>query len=159
VSQQYSAQELLKISVSVENNGKKLYEKLENKTGDAKLKALWKYLKDQESEHAAKFQGMLDAIGDSAVKGVDEREYEAYFSAIASLYVFSQSVIKKAIDGDFKTDREAVEFAIGIEKDSILTYSALREYLRLDKQGGLEKIIREEQKHLIDLLAVKQRVK
>ncbi|HIE35700.1 MAG TPA: rubrerythrin family protein, partial [Candidatus Omnitrophica bacterium] len=46
-----SPQEILKIAIEVEENGKKLYETLEGKAKDEEVKKVWKFLKEQEEEH------------------------------------------------------------------------------------------------------------
>jgi len=48
----------LKAEVNVEENGEKLYSALEAKAKDEKVKAVWKHLKDEESEHRKKCNGL-----------------------------------------------------------------------------------------------------
>jgi rubrerythrin len=56
----------------------------------------------------------------------------------------------------FNSDLEAVEFGIYIEKDSILVYSAFKEYIITAKQHILEKVINEERNHLVRLVNLKE---
>jgi len=155
----FNPQEIVKIAINIEENGKKLYEALEGKAKDKKLKLMWKYLKDQEEIHRQIFQKMLDNIGEYIVHEFSPGEYEAYLRAIATEYIFTQEIISGKVRKGFCSDLEAVEFGIFVEKESILTYSALREYMLTGKQAVLDKVIDEERKHLIDLIVLKDFLK
>ncbi|MDD5584035.1 MAG: ferritin family protein [Candidatus Omnitrophica bacterium] len=155
----FSPQEILRIATKVEENGKVLYGNLEKKTNDKALQQTWKYLKEQEELHRATFQKMLDNIGDYVVNEFSPGEYNAYVTAIASEYVFTQGLITEKIKKGFSGDLEAVEFGIYIEKESIITYSALRDYIMTEKQAVLDNVIAEERKHLVNLTSIKSTLK
>ena len=151
--------EIVKIAINIEENGKKLYQSLERKAKDRKLKLMCKYLKDQEEIHRQIFQEMLDNIGEYIVHEFSPGEHEAYLRAIATEYIFTQEAINGKIKKGFGSDLEAVKFGIFVEKESILTYSALRECMLAGKQEVLDKVIDEERKHLIDLIVLKDFLK
>jgi len=154
-----SPQEILKIAVEIEENGKNLYGKLENKAKDEKLKKMWKYLKEQEEVHRRTFQKMLDETGDYIVFESVSGEYEAYLRALASEYIITKELTEKKAKEGFGSDLEAVDFGIYVEKESILTYSALKKYVVAEKQSVLDKVIDEEQKHLVELVALRDFLK
>ncbi len=156
---EFSPQEILKIAVEIESNGQTLYGNLEKKAGNDRLRAVWKYLKEQEILHHKTFQVMLDSLGEYIVNEFSPGEYKAYLKAVASEYVFTQRLIEAKVKEGFKTDLEAVEFGIFVEKESILTYSALRPYMILAKQATLDGIINEEKQHLVDLVEIKAALK
>jgi len=151
----FNPQEIVKIAINIEENGKKLYEALEGKAKDKKLKLMWKYLKEQEESHRKIFQEMLDNIEEHIVHEFSPGEYEAYLRAIATEYVFTQEIVDGKVKEGFRSDLEAVEFGIFVEKESILTYSALREYMLAGKGSILDKVIDQERKHLVDLIDLK----
>ena len=152
----FSPQEILKIAIKVEENGKKLYGILEEKAKDGKIKSVWRYLKEQEDVHRKVFQEMLDNVGDYIVYEFNPGEYEAYVKAIAASYIFTTRLVERKIKDGFGSDREAIDFGIHIEKESILTYTALREYVQTAKQAVLDKVIKEEKSHLVKLAALKE---
>ncbi|MFH1768476.1 MAG: ferritin family protein [Candidatus Omnitrophota bacterium] len=154
----FNPQEILKVAINVEKNGKKLYESLEGKAKDSKVGSMWKHLKEQEEAHCKVFEGMLDTIGDYIVDEFNPGEYDAYLRAIASEYVFTQDLIEKKTKEGFITDLAAVDFGINIEKTSIITYSALREYVLTVNQAVLDKVIAEERKHLVKLVELKRQI-
>ena len=155
----FNPQEIVKIAINIEENGKKLYGALEGKAKDGKLKLMCKYLKEQEEIHRQIFQEMLNNIGEYIVHEFSPGEYEAYLRAIATEYIFTQEIISGKVKEGFRSDLEAVEFGIFVEKESILTYSALREYMLTDKGVVLDRGIGEEKKHLIDLIVLKDSFK
>ncbi len=155
----FSPQEILRIAVKVEERGKKLYETLEKKTAAGKLNDLWKYLKEQEEIHRKTFQGMLDKVGDYIVPELTPGEYGAYIRAIGSSYIFTEELIEKKLKENFASDLEAIDFGLHIEKESILTYSALRQYLMADKWPVLDKVIAEEKEHLVRLMVLRGEIK
>jgi len=65
---------------------------------------------------------MLEKAGDYIVYESNPGEYGAYLRAISSQYIFTQEVIEKKTKEPFASDAEAINFAIGMEKDpSLLT--------------------------------------
>lgn len=155
----FSPQEILRIAIKVEENGNKLYAALETKAKEKKLKDTWGFLKEQEEVHRKTFQEMLDKTGDYIVDEFNPGEYAAYIRAIASEYIFTPQLIADKIDEGFEGDKEAIDFGIKIEKESILTYSALREYIFTEKQPIVEKVIDEEKNHLVKLTLLKDQMK
>ncbi|MCK9573395.1 MAG: ferritin family protein [Candidatus Omnitrophica bacterium] len=155
----YSPQEILRIAIKIEENGKKLYEALEKKTDNAAMREVWGYLKDQEEVHRKTFQVILDNVGDYIVYEFSPGEYDAYIKAIAAGYIFIQELIEKKTKEGFKSDLEAIDFGIYIEKESILTYSALRGYILTEKHPVLDKVIDEEKNHLVKLTLLKDKIK
>lgn len=155
----FNPQEIVKIAINIEESGQELYQSLESKAKDRKLKLMWKYLKEQEEAHRQIFQEMLDNVGEYIVHEFSPGEYEAYLRAIATEYIFTQMIIKGKIKKGFRSDMEAVKFGIFVEKESILAYSALREYILPGKQAVLDKVINEERKHLIDFVVLKDSLK
>ncbi|MBN3040738.1 MAG: ferritin family protein [Candidatus Omnitrophica bacterium] len=155
----FNPQEIVKIAIEVENNGEKLYEALENKAADQKVRAVWKYLKEQETAHSKTFKDMLDKTGEYIVQEFNPGEYQAYLRAIADEYIITSDLAKKKASQGFKTDLEAIEFAIHIEKESIITYMALKDYVILSKHPVLDRIIAEEKNHLADLVELKNAIK
>ena len=55
----FNPQEIVNIAINIEENGKKLYEILETKAKNKKVKAVCRYLKEQEEVHLKFFQEML----------------------------------------------------------------------------------------------------
>jgi rubrerythrin len=152
----FSPQEILKVAIEIEINGRRLYDALEKKSKDEKVRGVWRYLKEQEEEHRKTFQEMLDNVGDYIVYEFSAGQYQAYIKAIAASYVFTTKLIQRRMLEGFSYDIEAIDCAIQIEKESILTYTALKDYVQSAKQQVLNKVIDEEKKHLVTLNGLKE---
>ncbi|UCD15367.1 MAG: ferritin family protein [Candidatus Omnitrophota bacterium] len=151
----FSPQEILNIAVKVEEAGEKFYEMMERKAKDEKLKAMWKYLKEQEQEHRKIFKAMYEDVASYVVYEYSSGQYDSYLNSIACEYIFTQELIAQKLKEKFDSSVGAIEFGIYIEKGSILTYSALKKYIVEDKQGVIDKVISEEEKHLTSLVEMK----
>lgn len=156
MEQMFSPAEIIRIAVNVEKSGQKLFSLLEQKTADDQVKNIWRYLKDQEETHRQIFQQMLDETEEHVVEDYSPGEYSAYLRAIASEYIVTRDLIEKKITESFARDIDAVNFGIFIEKESILTYGALRDYVKPQKQKQIDNVIAEEKKHLVNLCSIKK---
>jgi len=158
MDKKFSPEEILRIAVNIETKGEALYAAFEKQTKRKELMVIWRYLKEQEESHRKTFQDMLDHAEDFVMDDFSPGEYDAYLRAIASEYVFTQETFEKKNKDGFLSDLDAVIFAISIEKDSILTYEALKTCMMRDRQNILDRIIDEERKHLVDLSAMRIKI-
>jgi rubrerythrin len=156
---QFHPQEILKISIEVEERGARLYSKLAEKTANPAVEKVWNYLKDQEKEHKKIFSDILAKAGDYMVYEFNPGEYQNYIRAISSEYIFTPQLIEDKIKNNFESDLEAVNFGIEIEKESILVYSSLEEFMKLERKELIDKIIDQERKHYTDLVGLKKTLK
>lgn len=151
----FNPREILEIAVAVEKNGKELYAALEEKTDNQSLRFMWCYLKEQEEDHRRIFQEMIDHFDDYIAYEFGTGEYSDYLKAIAANFIITPKLIQEKKDELFRSDKEAVKFGISVEKESILTYSALKEGIKLQKQASIDKVIEEEKEHFLRLSAIK----
>ena len=66
--------------------------------------------------------------------------------------------MERKIKEGFASDAEAIDFGIHIEKESILTYTALKDYVQTAKQEVINKVIDEEKSHLVKLTGLKEAI-
>jgi len=151
----FNARGILEIAVGVEENGESLYAVLERNSVQEPLRRLWCYLKEQEKSHCAAFQAMLDEFQEDDTREFSPGEYSAYFKAIAVNYIITLKLMELKKTELFATDLEAIEFGISIEKESILTYSALQEYLPSKQKKIVGRIIDEEKQHWVSLTQIR----
>lgn len=153
---QYNPREVVQVAIDVEHNGEHFYGAMARETNNKEMKGLLMFLKEQETKHAVTFQKILEGIDEFILTETDAGgDYDAYFRAVASLYIFTPQVIKEKIEKGFSSDMEVVAFAMQIEKDSILTYLALRKYIVPQKQSVIDAVIHEEEMHLVRLTAMR----
>ena len=77
-------------------------------------------------------------------------------NALASEYVFTQKDKGKEVARDTKSDTEAVDMGIGLEKDSIIFYEAMKKAVPENDIKMLDELIAQEQNHLRQLTDLKR---
>jgi rubrerythrin len=154
----FSPAEIVRIAVNVEKNGQVLFGLLEQKATDKKIQDLWRYLKEQEIVHQKIFEEILEHTDTYIVDDYNPGEYAAYVRAIASEYILTQRLVEQKVKELFPSDLDAIDFGIFIEKESIMTYTALRDYVKTAYQETIDKVIAEEKKHLVNLCAIKKTI-
>ncbi|MFW6120492.1 MAG: ferritin family protein [Petrotogales bacterium] len=138
-------EELLGIALKVEGTGYSFYKNLADRTEGDK-KELFNRLAEQEREHGETFRKILKKFeSDEKSKRYDD-ETAGYLKSLAEVSVFSD----RNADNPPDNLDEAVRIAINVEKDSIVFYSELIDYI--PEKSALERVINEEKIHLRDLL-------
>ena len=146
----FNAEEVLKIAEQIERNGIAFYEKAaERFDGDQKRTLL--RLADMERTHEKAFASMRRELSDEGLEPFDpEGEATRYLAAFADGQIFAPKADSIALLGPEDTHREILEMAIGLEKDSVVFYVAIKdavpESLGEDK---IDRIIQEEMAHIL----------
>jgi len=152
----FKGSEILDMAVRIEQNGIRFYSALVEKAESDKTREIFQYLADQEKQHEVTFKKMLDEIGAYQPAPVLEEDYEQYMQALAESHVFtSDEALKRMAElaGDIG---EALQIGIGFEKDSILLFMEMRNFIPESQQKVIERLISEEKKHLIQLQEMKK---
>jgi rubrerythrin len=148
----FNADEVLKIAEQIERNGIEFYERAaERFDGDAARRL--RNLADMERTHEQAFATMRRELADAEqrLKAFDpEGEAGRYLAAFADGQIFAPRADAAALFGPESTERDILETAIGLEKDSVVFYVAIRdavpEALGEDK---INQIIQEEMAHIV----------
>lgn len=155
----FSAAELLDIAVGIERNGVAYYDSLSQAADDLTLKKTYGQLADMERHHVDVFQQMRSAVsGAGAVVPVeDEVEYGAYLKALIDSSVFTDDRVARELARRVGGPAEALQLALGAEKDSILFYTEMRDLVPQRQREAVDSIIKEERSHVRLLSDLKQR--
>lgn len=149
--EKFNPVEILDIAIEVEKNGAALYQMLAAHTVDAAAKKAWQFLADAEIQHRELFTAMREASNEFVVEGSPNAEYDAYMAALAREYIFTSSTMAEAVKKPALSQKEALGFALAIEKESVLVYTGLRRYVAREKQQEIDRIIDEERNHMVVL--------
>jgi rubrerythrin len=142
--------ELLSIALNIEAEGYAFYSKLASVQADEPSKKLFQNLAQQEREHQEIFKKLIGEFSemDSSKDNWVSEEVAGYLKSYANMSIFpTMTKLKNMNPG------EALKLAVEVEKDSILFYSELLPYAGNEKET-IKKIISEEKRHLMDLLAL-----
>ena len=152
--------EALAAAIRVEENGALFYRKAAEGAYDAA--ELFLDLAAMEDEHRGYFRALSLALEqrESIFLNDPEGKFAASIREMADAGVFNLTANHAAFFGGKRSPREVVEYAIGIEKDSVIFYLGLQEAVvdreEADKMGG---IIKEEMRHISVLSGLLKRMK
>ncbi len=154
----FSGSELINIAIGIERRGIAFYDIMTKSTENATARDVFQYLADMERQHIQIFQGMLDEADKYQVPKSYAEEYVAYLQALVDSAVFTDDLVTSEIATKAENEIEAMELAIGAEKDSILFYYEMKDIMPQRAQPTVNKIITEEKSHLRQLSELKKKL-
>ena len=152
----FSGSELLEIALGIERNGAAFYQALADKTHNRNAKAIYDYLASEERKHLDTFQGMLNTVGQYQPPEAYAEEYMLYLKSLVDSLVFSNVTEAQQKVEKISSEIEALDTGIQAEKDSILFYTEMQNFVRQPDQKVVLNIIGEEKAHLRQLSQLKQ---
>jgi rubrerythrin len=150
----FNADEVFEMALQMERNGAEFYRTAAAGAVDARRRDLLMGLSEMEVNHEhifAKMREDLREAGEFSTADPDD-ETDLYLQAVADKRVFDPiGRIPGTISGKEPLD-QLLRTAIGLEKESILFYTGMREMLRGPSgRGKIDAIIREELGHVATL--------
>lgn len=154
----FAGSEIVELGIQIEKNGRDFYNTLTSQSKNDEVSKVFKYLSGEEEKHIVIFQNLLQALQEYEPAESYPGEYFAYMSALAGEYVFTQKDKGGQIAKSIKSDKEAVSFSIGFEKDSIIFYEGMKKTVPEHDIKILDELIAQEQKHLRELTDLKHKI-
>ncbi|MBD3181382.1 hypothetical protein GF312_03760 [Candidatus Poribacteria bacterium] len=156
---QFSIQEIVEIAIEIEKNGAQLYKSLTELAETSHVKELFSYLTEEEKRHVSRFEEILISLGGYQIpKDYYTLEYMDYMKALADEQVFHKDIKPLEVAKAIKTPLEAVEMAIGFEKDSIIFLYEMRDMVPDNDKESIQKLVNEERDHIRRLSAIKNQI-
>jgi rubrerythrin len=151
----FAGSEIVELGIEIEKNGRDFYNSCLASSTNEKLRKLFKYLAQEEEKHVEVFKKILASVSSHEPAESYLGEYLAYMKALASEQVFTQKDRGKEIAAKVKSDEEALNLAIGFEKDSIIFYEGMMRSVPAEDQKLVGQLIAQEQGHLRQLVDFK----
>lgn len=148
----FNADEVFKIGVQIEKNGREFYLAAASKVTDPDLKKLFTSLADWEKKHVSTFEEFRSALP-STIKNENiydpENTIHLYLKSVADSTVFVQGIDTDEMIASCKSPVDILKKALGFEKDSVVFYSSMKS-ITPENLGkvDLDKIILEELNHI-----------
>lgn len=155
--------ELLKMAKGVEEEGYRFYMEAAARFQDEDIKQMFHYLALEEAEHVKVFEQLYDRV--AARLGVNgeymmEEEVVQYLKAISDTAVFNTNGLTYYRVQQVNTVKDALLIGMQAEKDAILFYEAFLKNTKTDMtKKVLERLIKEEVKHLYQFKVLLQELK
>ena len=152
MTQVFNADEVFKIGVEIERNGRAFYQAAANTTEDADLKKLFEELSDWEARHVELFEGLRSSISGKIGAEIPfdpDNMVHLYLKAVADNSVFVQNSDTAELVAELKTLVNILKKALEFEKESVVFYSSMKEIVSeaLGKEE-IDKLIHEELNHI-----------
>ncbi len=148
VANQFNSSDIVKYAVQIEKNGRDFYDQAAKSVKSDRAKKVLEFLSNEEQQHISDFENILNQIPGNEPKERYPGEYADYMLALVEESLFTKN--KRGYDSAraIRNDKQALELAIGFEKDSILFYYEMKRFVWEGLHKNIEKIIAEEQEHL-----------
>ena len=150
--------EIINFGMEIEINGFKFYQAMAEKVTVPEVRKLFRFLADEEEKHYKTFDKMLQELISYAPPEYYMDDIVAYVWSLADNHVLTG----KADPGDYvekvKTPLDAIEMALGFEKDTLLFFIALKKILFDDGKKIIDFLIEEENAHVKKLLDLKRQL-
>jgi len=153
----FAAGELINIAIREEVTGAAFYRALADQTDSEELESFARKVAEMEDDHAEKFRKLLEEVGDyTPVAEQYEGEYGEYLSYLIGGRIFPMGDEAKKMAAAQKTDRDAVEAAAEMEKNTLLLYQELLAFVPEKNHDVLRQIMDEERLHLLQFTRFKE---
>jgi rubrerythrin len=150
-----TANEVLEIAVQIERNGMIFYQEAARLAKRADDRRLLESLAEMEADHERIFVEMQATLTPAERAGSEiegDAEAAQFLRAIAGGHVFDVTANPADILTGQESPQEILSTAIGLEKESVVYYSALREIITSPaSKAKVEQVIREELRHVAQL--------
>lgn len=148
----YNANEIFRIGVEIEKNGREFYLQAMNLEGDADSKKLFSDLAGWEDTHIALFESHRQNLSKELLEEDNfdqDEEMARYLKAAAATHVFRTGQNIAELLKECKDVLGALKMALRFEKDSVVVYSVMKDLVPPSLgRDAIDKLIREELMHV-----------
>jgi rubrerythrin len=147
--------EIVKFAIEREIESFNLYKKLAENAKDSSIKQLFLTLMTEEKAHEAFYEEILSAVKMEQTPGVSEdTEYEEYVKEM----IDSGRKTKQITEVEMQDVKLAVNFALERERDAVVFYTSIKNYLASAERKHVEVIIAEELRHMVMLTNLRKKI-
>jgi rubrerythrin len=152
----FNVDEIFEIAEQIERNGARFYRHMAENVSESDLRQLFLDLAGMEEEHERIFISMRTGLSEKDKKPTvfdPKGESAQYLRSLADLRVFDKKAEDDFAFTGMTAEQEkikmAIRAAVGIEKESIVFYVGMKEFVpeNLGK-NKIDTIIKEEMKHI-----------
>jgi len=143
----FSVRELIEVAVEEERTGAAFYRALAESGRSEALRAFAAKLADIEQMHERIFRRLLDRTDRTAAGSTPAGDYMAY---MVQGRIFPAGRDGREMARQAASDREAADAAMELERNTLLFYLEMRQFVPEGHRAALTEVIEEERQHLAD---------
>ena len=155
----FTGREILEMALRIEENGVKFYTGAGRASKNRNVSGVFKDLAREEELHIKIFTELGRLVPEGASNDAYApymEEASDYLKALADSEVFTRPLEGAKLAGKIRGEKEAIDYAIQMEKDSLLFYLEMRGMIRERDRAVIENLIEQEKGHLSKLTALKK---
>ncbi|MGI6655613.1 MAG: ferritin-like domain-containing protein [Desulfobulbus sp.] len=151
----FKATDILLAAQEIETRGEIFYQRLADTVSSKEVKETFIFLGNEERKHREIFRALYERLGQVELPAwAEEDEYAAYLKYLIDSHTLFRLGDVDSLRQYMGTREEALQTAIGFEKDTILFFSEMREFVPEGERKHVQDCIEEERSHLRMLAAL-----
>ena len=155
----FSPSELAKIAMKIEENGMAFYEALAEKTKEKEAGELFSFMAKEEKQHLETFKGMAEKLASLGMpEPHEDDEHVNYIRELIDNIIFTKDLNAAALAEKTSSPVEAIDLALGFEKDSVIFYIQFKKLVPEEEQFAVQGLVDEENHHINRLLVLKRAI-
>ena len=152
----FSEADAARIAQNMETNGLAFYQQAAAKSGNSKVREVFLRLADDEEKHLATFKDLEATLRARRAEPptAEDEDIGPYVNRLLQSQVFCEKCAAARITGQSQDDMEALAVGMQAERDSILFYQEMLDFVdSREARDAFTWILKEERKHLQTLAA------
>ena len=151
----FQAADIVELAMQVEKSGETFYRAVAGKVQSTASRELFKYLAGQEVIHYQVFSKLSQTVQDNPFMTDEEWAlYMDYLNGTVQSAFFEGPDKALALAETVTDERQAINMAIGFEKETLLFFYDLRDRIPDKDRPFVEKIVDEEKSHIRRLVGM-----
>ncbi len=147
----FDIHEIVNFAIQREQESFDLYKTLADQVQPQELKDVFLMLMEEERQHRVYYAGLLNALAQQIDPSLQrDEEYDAYMRIL-----LDSGKASKTPPVEMDNLQATIDFAIGREKDAVLFYTGVEQYVPAKDRDIVRGIVREEARHIVRLTHVK----
>lgn len=152
----FNAAEIIDMGIEKEKKRRDFYDRVAREFKEADLRKIFSDLRDWEETHIRKFTDIRDSIAGEEIAESYQGEFTAYVGALVDDKLYAM-VSAASFAKNVRTPLEAIQWGIGFEKDAILFFNELLEYMPSENKNKVRQLVEEEKKHIVYLAELRKK--
>lgn len=155
----YSPVEVIEMAIKTEETGKEFYTNAAKKIKSKPLAELFNFLANEEMKHAKTFKSLYKTIIQTPQSIPSNwQEFSLYLKAITDSKFFLGSDKSLSFIAKSKTPKSLLDYAISFEKETMLFYLEILNFIKKKDKPLVDKIITQEKEHIKKLSTIKEKI-
>ncbi|MFV0423729.1 ferritin-like domain-containing protein [Oleidesulfovibrio sp.] len=148
----FKAGDIVRAAEEIEIRGEDFYRRLVASSEDEEARRLFHWLMEEEMTHRAVFSAMGERLAPVELPAwADESDYLMYMRSLLDSHALFRP---DAVPAEQLGRDEAVRLAMQFEKDTMLFFAEMRDFVPEAERKHIDNCIAEERKHLKQLMAM-----